>query len=243
VSDDAPARRRFLTTQWSVVLAATGDDSGAARSALADLCTSYWYPLYAFERRRGAGEHDAQDRVQSFFATLLEKDYLRAADRERGRFRTFLLAAFQNHVSKERDRQNAQKRGGRRAHLTLDFRDGERRYQREPANALTPDRIYERRWALTLLDHALERLEESMRKQGKERVFKALSPFIATGTIRPTYDEAAAESGLSVSAVKSAIRRLRGAYRDALHEEIARTIPDGDAIEDEIRHLMDAVAL
>jgi len=242
MSDDDAQRRRFLTTQWSVVLAAAGTDSGVANKALEELCTSYWYPLYAFERRRGTAEHDAQDLVQAFFATLLEKDYLRAADRERGRFRTFLLTAFKNHASKEREKQNAQKRGGLRTHLTLDFRDGEKRYQREPADDLTPDRVYERRWALTLLDHALERLEETMRKDGKERVFSALSPFIAAGSLRPSYEDAAAEAGLSVSAVKSAIRRLRAAYRDALHEEIARTIPDGDAIDDEIRHLMDAVA-
>jgi RNA polymerase sigma factor (sigma-70 family) len=240
--NDGADRRRFLTTQWSVVLAATGDDSGAARTALSDLCASYWYPLYAFERRRGTGEHDAQDLVQSFFAVLLEKDYLRAADRERGRFRTFLLTAFKHHASKERDKLNAQKRGGLRTHLTLDFRDGERRYQREPTDDLTPDRIYERRWALTLLDHALERLEESMRRDGRERVFAALSPFLAAGSLQPTYSEAAAAAGLSESAVKSAIRRLRGAYRDALREEIGRTVPDDEAVDDEIRHLMEAVA-
>jgi len=240
--ESTPGRRRFLTTQWSVVLAASGDDSGAAKTALADLCASYWYPLYAFARRGGATEHDAQDQVQAFFATLLEKDYLRAADRDRGRFRTFLLTAFQNHTSKERDKQNAQKRGGLRTHLTLDFRDGERRYLREPTDDLTPERIYERRWALTLLAHALERLEERLRKDGKERVFSALSPFLAAGTLRPSYDEAAEGAGLSVSAVKSAVRRLRGAYRDALRDEIARTVPDGDAVDQEIRHLMEAVA-
>ncbi len=243
MSTGAPGgARRFLTTQWSVVLAANEPDSAVARGALEELCAAYWYPLYAFERRRGTSSHDAQDLVQEFFATLVEKGYLRDADRERGRFRTFLLTAFRNHTSKERAKAGAQKRGGDLTHLSLDFEDGERRYKSEPEDGLTPERVFERRWALTLLDLTLTRLEETMRADGKERVFTALRPFLAAGTLRPSYEDAAEAAGLTVSAVRSAIRRLRIAYRDALRDEIARTVPDGASVDDEIRHLMDAVA-
>lgn len=235
-------RRRFLTTQWSVVLAATGDDSEIARGALEDLCTSYWFPLYAFARRRGASEHDAQDAVQSFFATLLEKDYLGAADRERGRFRTFLLTAFRNHSSKAREKAHAQKRGGGRPHLSFDFDEGERRYSREPADERTPEREFERRWGLTLLENSVELLAAEWREAGKERAFEAFRPFLAAGTIRPTYEEAAEAAGMSLSATKSAIHRLRISYREALRAEIARTVPSEEAVDAEIRHLMEAVS-
>jgi len=234
--------RGFETTQWSVVLAATGDDTAAGRDALETLCERYWYPLYAFVRRGGTAVHEAQDLTQGFFATVLEKDYLAAADRERGRFRTFLIAAFKNYVSKERDRARAQKRGGDRVRLSLDFEEGERRYVREPVDELTPERIYERRWGLTVLDNARDAVRAHYTSSARAGYFDTLVPFIAAGTARPTYDEVGAKLDLSESAVKSAIRRLRLRYRDALRAEIAETVPADDDVEDEIRALMDAVA-
>jgi RNA polymerase sigma-70 factor (ECF subfamily) len=234
-------RHRFLTTQWSVVLAAAGDDTGEARDALTALCEAYWYPLYAFARRRGAQEPEAADLTQGFFAVLLEKDYVRAADRERGRFRTFLITAFRNYWSKEREKAGAQKRGGGHRHLSLDFEEGERRYRLEPSTDITPERVYERRWALTILDRALDRVRQHSAETGKAEQFEVLEPFLAAGSGRPAYAEVAEALGISESAIKSAIRRLRLRYRDALREEIAGTVPDESAVDAEIRHLMDAL--
>src|SRR5262245_29617742 len=150
--------RRFATTRWSLVAAAVQGHSPKAQEALATLCQIYWYPLYAYARRRLSGMHDAQDLTQAFFAELLEKDYLQAADRRRGKFRSFLLTAFKHFLSRQRERDHAQKRGGSRPLLSLDFQDGERRYLREPPDPTTPETVYERRWALEILEQALARL-------------------------------------------------------------------------------------
>ncbi len=235
------ARNRFLTTQWSVVLAAGGSDTAEARDALAELCEAYWYPLYAFARRGGAKQHDAADLTQGYFATLLEKDYVRDADRGRGRFRTFLIRSFRNYCSKEREKAAAQKRGGGHTLMSLDFDEGERRYQLEPVSDLTPERVFEKRWALTVLARALDRLRVQHEAEDKTQHFAALEPYLAAGTIRPSYEEAAERLGLGESAVKSAIRRLRLRYRDVLREEIAGTVTDPAAVDEEIRHLMEAL--
>jgi RNA polymerase sigma-70 factor (ECF subfamily) len=224
-----------------VVVAAGADSSPAAKRALASLCEQYWYPLYAFARRRGMDAHEAQDRVQEFFATLLEKDYLAQVDRERGRFRSFLVASFRNHVSKERAKERAQKRGGAVAHLSLDFEYGEERYRMEPADDTTPERVYERRWALTLLDRVLAAVRSEFREKGKEPLFDALKPFIAGGSPLPSHAEVAERVGMTPNAAKVAIHRLRRRYRDRLRHEIADTVSDPAAIDDELRHLMDAL--
>jgi RNA polymerase sigma factor (sigma-70 family) len=228
---------RFATTRWSLVVAAGEAPEGEGRAALEALCGAYWYPLYAFERRRGAGAEEARDLVQGFFAALLEKGYLAQADRERGRFRTFLIAAFRHHASKERERERAQKRGGGRAPLSLDFADGEARYLREPVEERTPESLYERRWALSLLDGTLARLREEHRGGGREAWFEALRPHLVGDGGEP-HAALGERLGMSEGAVKVAVHRLRRRYREVLREAIAATVADPAEVDDEIRHLL-----
>ena len=240
-----PGPHRFQTTRWSLVV-----DAGAATGptpALEELCTAYWEPLYAFARRSGHDEADAQDLVQGFFTILLEKGYLGHADRERGRFRTFLLASFKNHAAKERDKAQARKRGGDRTRLSLDpggfdFEEGERRYRLEPTDERTAESAYERRWALTLLERAQARLAESYRQGDQRRrdTHEALRPLLTGGPSQP-YRALAEQLGMSETAVKVAVHRMRQRYRDALRAEIADTVSDPAFIDDEIVRLLDAV--
>ncbi len=238
-ADPEPAGgARFATTQWSVVVAAGADSSPAAGRALESLCAAYWYPLYAFARRGGDDVHTAQDRVQAFFATVLEKGYFAAADRDRGRFRTFLITAFRHHGSKERDRERAQKRGGDRKHLSLDFARGEERYRLEPAHDLTPERVFERRWALTLLDQVLGAVRDEFREAGREPLFDALKPYLVGGSPLPSYRNVGDAIGMTDGAVKVAVHRLRRRYRDRLRAEIADTVSDPADVDDELEHLL-----
>jgi RNA polymerase sigma-70 factor (ECF subfamily) len=233
---------RFETTRWSMILAAgkAGDDG--AREALARLCETYWYPLYAHARRKGNPPEVAEDLTQGFFAELLEKGWVGAADPQRGRFRTFLLTAFRRHLSRARDRDGAKKRGGDRRRLSLDFEDGERRYSLEPVHDLTAERVFDRRWALTLLDRVLGLLRERMEECGRERQFAALRPFLPGGGEGRPYAEIAGELGLTEGAVKVAVHRLRARYRDLLRAEIGETVEDPGRVDDEIRDLMAALA-
>lgn len=237
---DAPAR--FRTTRWSLVVAAGADSSPEGRAALESLCRAYWDPLYTFARRGGATCEESQDLVQGFFAELLEKDRLGQADRERGRFRTFLLAAFRHHWSHERDRARALKRGGGRAALPLDFESGEDRYLREPADDRTPERLFERRWATTLLDAAVARLREEHEVAGALDLFDALRGTIAAGAPAEPWAEVGRRLGMTEGAVKVAAHRLRRRYRDLLRATIAETVADPSEVDDEIRHLMEALA-
>ena len=165
---------RFLTTHWSVVIRAGQDESHKASEALVTLCKMYWYPLYVFVRRQGYAAADAQDLTQGFFVKLLEKNYVQQADKERGKFRSFLVTSLRHFLSNERDRSEAKKRGGGKVSISLDLEDAERRYQHEPADPMTAERLYERRWALTLLDHVLTRLEEQYAAEGKQHLFESL---------------------------------------------------------------------
>jgi DNA-directed RNA polymerase specialized sigma24 family protein len=232
--------QRFQTTRWSLVREA-GTPAGC-QSALSELCEAYWYPLYAFARRSGEREADAQDLVQGFFAVLIEKGYLGDADRERGRFRTFLLASYKNHASKERAKARAQKRGGDRLRFSLDFEDGERRYLLEPADTRTPEAVFEHRWALTLLARAQQRLADTYGEGGARRQerFEALRPLLTGGPTQP-YARLAEELGVSETAVKVAVHRMRQRYRDALRAEIADTVGDPALVDDEITRLLAAV--
>jgi RNA polymerase sigma-70 factor (ECF subfamily) len=232
---------RFATTHWSQVLAAGRGGSPGSRQALEALCEAYWYPLYAFVRRSGHPPEDARDLTQAFFARLLEKDYLQAADPERGRFRSFLLAAFKHFLSQERDRATAQKRGGGRPVLSLDFAAGEDRYRLEPAHHLTPERVYERRWALMLLDRVLQHLREEFTRSGKAELFDRLGVFLTGEDGVPAYRQVAQECGLSEGAVKVAVHRLRRRFRDALLAEIAQTVADPADAGAELRGLFDAL--
>jgi RNA polymerase sigma-70 factor (ECF subfamily) len=238
---DPPAVRRFATTRWSVVAAAGHADSPEARDALATLCRVYWYPLYAYARRHLARPDDAQDLTQEFFARLLEKDYLQAADPGRGKFRSFLLTAFKRFLAKERDRAGAQKRGGGRSPLPLDFQAGERQYQLEPADHATPELLYERRWALTLLEQTLARLRQETVHAGKERQFDALKAALTGDDATEPYARIADGLGLSEQAVKVAVHRLRRRYGELLREEIAQTVGTPEEVEDELRDLFTAV--
>lgn len=231
----------FAPTRWSLVAAAAVDDPHG-RAALADLCEAYWYPLYAFARRSGASPEDAGDLTQGFFAKLLEKGWLAQADRERGRFRTFLLAAFRHFAANERARAAAQKRGGGRAPLSLDLGDAETRYSSEPAKGLRPEALYERRYALTLLARAWARVAADYRAKSSAKAerFERLRPYLE-GDDAPPYREIAGHLGLSETAVKVAVHRLRGHLRDALRREVADTLDAGADVDAEIRDLMAAL--
>jgi RNA polymerase sigma factor (sigma-70 family) len=233
--------RQFATTHWSLVAAAGHGRSPESQVALAALCQAYWYPLYAYARRRLPNAHDAQDLTQSFFAELLEKDYLQAADPRRGRFRSFLLTAFKHFLSKQRERANAQKRGGGRPSLALDFEAGEHRYHLEPADFATPETIYERRWALALLEQALARLRQEMANAGKEKLFECLKGALEGEGPLESYARIGTELGVSEQGVKVAVYRLRRRYQELLRAEVAQTVASPEEIEDELRDLFAAV--
>ncbi len=231
----------FATTRWSLVCAAGKEDS-AAKQALAALCESYWYPLYAFLRRRGCNREEAEDVTQAFFANLLARGWVRSADRDRGRFRTFLLTALNRFLSKERDKAYAAKRGGGRTRLSLDFEAGENRYRLEPADEQTPDRLFERRWAMTVLDQALVRLEaEHASDASRIAKFAALKPLLTAADGASPYATVAAELDMTEAAVKVAVHRLRKRYKEVLREEVAQTLSDPTAVEQELADLRAAI--
>lgn len=227
----------FATTHWSVVLAAADHDDAGARESLARLCQVYWFPLYAYVRRRGHSAEDAQDLTQEFFARLLEKNWVAAADRSKGRFRTFLLTAMKRFLADEWDRQQAQKRGGGVVFVPLPLDNAEARYLEEPADPATPERIFERRWVLTLLDEVLTRLRVEYDEAGKGELFTALHSCLVGERASQPYADLADRLGISEGAVKSAVHRLRQRYRQILRSEIASTVDDPQHVDDELTHL------
>jgi RNA polymerase sigma-70 factor (ECF subfamily) len=231
----------FVTTHWSLVLAAGKGASADAQDAMATLCQTYWYPLYAYVRRQGHQPDDARDLTQTFFARLLEKHYLQAADPERGRFRSFLLTAFKRFLSKERDRERAKRRGGGMKPLPLDFEAGERRYSLEPAHELTAEKIYEQRWALTLLNRVFTCLRDEFDNVGKQKEFNSLKVYLTGEAGTPSYQQAAADLGMTEGAVKVAVHRLRRRYRDLVREEIAQTVARQEDVDEELQHLFVAL--
>lgn len=234
--------RQFASTHWSLVAAAGQRDSPDAEAALASLCRTYWYPLYAYARRRLPTAEDAQDLTQAFFVRLLEKEYLRQADQKRGRFRSFLLTAFEHFLANEYERANAQKRGGGRAIVPLDFQSGERRYQFEPNHEGTAEALYERRWALTLLEQTLSRLREEQASAGKGPLFECLKATLTGEDLPRPYGELAVELGMSPEAIKVTVHRLRRRYGELLRAEIAQTVASAEEIEDELRSLFASVS-
>jgi RNA polymerase sigma-70 factor (ECF subfamily) len=232
---------RFRTTHWSLVAAARDGTSQEARQALAELCETYWYPLYAFIRRSGRSAEDARDLTQEFFARLLEKDYLAAVDREKGKFRSFLLTACKHFLANEHDRTSAVKRGGACTIHSFDSLDAESRFGHEPSHASTPERLYERRWALMLLQNALARLRREFQQAGKEAVFDRLKGLLTGEKKTERYADVAAALDMSESSVKVSVHRLRRRYGELLREEIARTLRDPDDIDAEIRDLFAAL--
>ena len=229
-----PGPSQFPTTRWTLVLAASDPNRKEARSALVSLCENYWYPLYAYLRRRGYPADQAQDLTQDFFVRVLEGRYLDRADPQKGRFRSFILTSLKFFVADEEDRQHARKRGG--AAVPLDCASGEERYQREPAHDETPERIFERRWALSVLDRVVERLRSEFVYHGRPEHFERLKVFLLGQSDAP-YAALAREMNTSEGALKVAIHRLRKRYRDLFRQEIADTVADPAEVESELRFL------
>ena len=227
----------FDTTHWSLVLAAGQRGTAESAAALERLCQTYWLPLYAYVRRRVSDVHDAQDLTQAFFERLLDKNYLADADPQRGRFRAFLLTAFKHFLSNEWEKAKAQKRGGGRSPISLDFSTGDSQITFQPAGGLTAEQMYERQWAITLLSCVMQRLERELEKVGKRSQFERLKDFIVSTKEDPTYADAASELGMTESAARMATSRLRRRYRQLLREEIAQTVSSPEDVDDEIRHL------
>src|SRR5688572_15656047 len=220
----------FCTTHWSLVLAA-GNDSTRARHALEELCQTYWYPLYAFVRRLGHSPHDSEDLVQAFFAQCLEKNYLGAADQGKGRFRSFLLIALKRFLANEWDKARTRKRGGATPPISLDALTAEQRYALEPPDRLSADRLFERRWALTLLENVLGRLRAEQEAAGRVEAFELLKDSLGGGDT--PYAELAARLGTSEGTVKVSVHRLRRRYRELLEAEIANTVASAGEVPEE----------
>jgi len=232
---------RFHSTLWGNVVAARDPADPHAGAALAELCRTYWYPLYAFARRKGCTPEQAEDLTQGFFSDGLARDFLRAADPARGRFRTFLLTSLANYLINERARERRLKRGGRVAIVSLEGGGAEARYLREPAHVETAERLYDRRWALTVLDRAIDRLERTMTGQGKGPLFDRLKAALLGAEDGLGYARVAEELGLTEGAVKVAAHRMRSRLRELIREEVARTVADPSEIEEEIRDLFSAL--
>jgi RNA polymerase sigma factor (sigma-70 family) len=241
VPESAKPRDYFATTHWTMVLHAGRSDSTAARHALAQLCQTYWYPLYAYVRRRGHSPEDAEDLTQGFFARLLELESLTGVSREKGKFRSFLLASLNHYLSDEWDRARAQKRGQGRV-ISLDARQAEDRLSREPADLLTPEKLFERKWAMALLDTVVKMLQREYESAGKGPLFLALGFAIAGEKAETPYAKLSAELGLSEPAVRVAAHRLRQRYRQLLRDEIARTVATEAEVDGEMQHLYRALA-
>jgi RNA polymerase sigma-70 factor (ECF subfamily) len=227
----------FATTHWSVVLNAADASSPSVAAALEQLCRTYWYPLYAFVRRKGNSPHDAQDLTQAFFARLLEKNYVAQANRERGRFRTFLLAALTHFLADEWDKTRRLKRGGGREVISFDAATAEERYRLEPVDQFDAAKLYERRWVTTLFDKVLARLEQEFRDSGKGELFDGLKSSLLAEECGSSYVEIGAGLSLTESAVKQAVHRMRLRYRELFREEIAQTVAGPGEVEDELEHL------
>ena len=226
-----------MTTHWSVVLSAQESDSPHSFQALESLCRAYWYPLYAFVRRQGRGPHDAQDLTQAFFARLLEKNYLKSAAQDKGKFRTFLLTALKRFLADDWDRQHAQKRGGFASVLSIDHELAESRFAAEPGHELQPDVLFDRQWAVALIDGVMAQLQEEYLTTGRAKLFESLRRCLVRDESAPLYSEIAAELNLTEAAVKMAIYRMRARYREILRAQIANTVSSPGQIEEEIQHL------
>lgn len=226
---------RFATTQWKVVIEARDGTDSQARQALESLCHAYWFPLYAYVRSRGHSDDQARDLTQSFFTDLLDRNFLDSIDRSKGRFRSFLLAALEHFLSHERDKSNAIKKGGGTPPLSLDAADAETRYQIEPADPVTPELVFERRWGLTVMERTMERLRaEYLDQPGRFEQLKSC----LTGDNPGRYAEIGMALGMSETAVKAAVHRLRQRYGHLLREQIAETVSSDTEVDEELRHLL-----
>jgi RNA polymerase sigma-70 factor (ECF subfamily) len=232
----------FLTTRWSVVLAARSVASTEATNALESLCRTYWQPLYLYARRHGHSPPDAEDLTQGFFAKLLEKDWLAAVEQERGRFRQFLLMAFKRFLANEHDHARRLKRGGGAHPVPLDTVLAEKLYREETPPSATADEVYDRRWVLTLLDQTLFRLRTELEGAGRGKEFKVLKPQLTAARGEIVYTDIALALGTTEGAARVAVHRLRKRFRELFREEIAHTVGNAVELQDELRHLMNALA-
>jgi RNA polymerase sigma factor (sigma-70 family) len=240
--DTDPAARaaaQFATTHWSVVLAARGAPSAAACQAREQLCRTYWYPLYAFARREGLHPDEAEDAVQAFFERFLDQDYLKDVARERGRFRSFLLAAMRHFLADQRDRALAAKRGGKITFVPLLPEEAEERFVAEPTRAETVERSFDRAWAQAVMRDALRQLGEEHAKAGKSDVFRTLKVFLSRPPRENEYDRVGQRLGLNAHAAAAAVARLRGRYREAVRQTIAHTVATPGEIDEEMRYLVE----
>ena len=228
----------FTATQWTVVLAAGRPDSPAAAAALEQLCCSYWHPLYAYARHKGHLPPDAEDLTQEFFARLLAKNYLAAAEKEKGRFRSFLLTMFKRFLADEWDRSQAQKRGGGLRPLTIDTETAEAGYQQDWIENATPERVFEQRWALSVVNRAINRLEAEFTQAGRAAEFERLKTFLTPEKGAIPYADAAKELDMTEGALRVVIHRLRQKFRGHLRAEVAQTVASPEEIEEEIRYLL-----
>jgi len=232
----------FATTHWTAVLAAGHSGSQQAEVALEELCRTYWYPLYAFVRRQGHSREDAEDLTQGFFARLLEKNYLEGVTSDKGKFRSFLLTALKRFMANEWDHANRQKRGGGVTLLSLDWQDAENRYQINPSHDLSPDKLYDRAWAMVALERVITRLGDEYRAGGKGNQYEQLKPFLMMGKSNLPYAQAGATLNLSEGAVRVVVHRFRRRYRELLREEITQTLANPAQAEEEMRALFSALS-
>jgi RNA polymerase sigma-70 factor (ECF subfamily) len=237
----AVAQPLFATTHWSVVLAAGQGDSPQSAAALEQLCRTYWYPLYVYVRRQGYSVEDSEDLLLGFFARFLEKHYVEDVDQAKGRFRSFLVGALKHYLANEWDKAKRVRRGGRVEFLSLEGEAAETRYWEEPASDLTPERLYEQRWACALLERVMERLQHDFDASGKGPPFEALKCFLQGEGRSVSYAELAAQHGSSEGALKMRVQRLRQRYQRLLREEIGHTVARPEEVEDELRHLFSVV--
>lgn len=233
---------QFATTRWSVILAAGDSASAQHEPALGTLCQTYWFPLYAYLRRRGYDTHEAEDYTQGFFAGILERKGLKRADPKYGKFRSFLLASLKNFLADEWDRSQAQKRGGDKKVLSLDFDAAAGRYAREPAHHISPEKLFERSWALTVLTRAMDRLKAESTVSDKQRIFDCLKVYLTAEKDAGSYRDVAAKLDMSEGAVKVAVHRLRRQYRELVRDEIAQTVTTEAQVDEEIRDMFAALA-
>jgi len=238
----APRQPAFVTTRWSVVLAAQDKSSPDAAAALETLCRAYWYPLYAFVRRSGHLPEDAQDLTQEFFARLLQKHWLDAAEPERGRFRTFLIMALKRLLANEWDRTQAAKRGGGQRSVPLDTKFAETRYAQEPAATMPADFLYERRWALTLLDQAMASLRAEYERDGRGNDFEQLKEYLVAERGSIPYAKIAGELKVAEGAARVAVHRLRKRFRETFRETIAQTVTNPGEADAEVRYVIEVLS-
>jgi RNA polymerase sigma-70 factor (ECF subfamily) len=232
----------FPSTSWSLVLSAGETGATASNGALAQLCEAYWRPLYVYARGRGFGIEDAADSTQGYFATLLEKRYVRDARADRGRFRAFLLTSFRHYLANEFDKQRAQKRGGGLVAIPFAVESAERNYSIEPSHRLTPDKLFERQWAVTLIGRALSCVQNDMETLGKGAIFEEMRVHLTGEGSEQSYEEQASRHGMTAGAFKTEVHRLRKRFRSAVREQVAATIESPDQIDEELRFLFEALA-